>query len=81
MSKLRSPGASCGLRMSQVCPSLRPRLLYATVAASEQPSQMARAGPLAVINHDPVWSLCPLTDARVRETGGSTHLGGEIVLL
>lgn len=66
--------------MSQACPSLRPCLLYSTAAASDQASQIARAGPLAV-NHEPVWSLCPLTGAGARETGGSTHLGGEIVLL
>jgi hypothetical protein len=44
---------------------------------------LARAGPLAV-NHDPVWSLCPLTAAGAQEEAHSawvTHLGGEIVLL
>lgn len=71
--------------MSQVCVHLEAMqcLLYTTVAASKQPFQMTRAGPLAV-NHDPVWSLSPLTGAGAQEEAQSawaTHLGGEIVLL
>lgn len=80
----RAQGASCGLRISLCVPiseGIHAQLYIA--AASNQPSWIAPAGPLAV-NHDPVWSLCPLTGAGAQEKAHSawvTHLGGEIVLL